>query len=385
MLLKKSVWLGLLLAAGLGAAVPKDLSLVRVITRMAQVFRAPDRAAARKGLAQFRDTFQLLDDEPVNGFWKVQFTDGPGYIVAADLKREAGPGDPSYRQAPGAAPTAAPAAALNPAQQDLLKLVPKPQDGGVQGPRPHEAKKAPAAEAPAAASSTAPARPGPAWAPVEQPTWLVYVPLAWGLGGTSQPALRPSASAPLQRPIEGAFGWGLGLEGRAGEWVDLYSEWTYNTHRTHAADRGLAALPVGLSSSAAVIFPNYGLDYAVRTHTFSFGTRVGRYFAPVRPWLGAGLTADLWQIAYEEEGGGPAHGSVSGQSFGFEASIGLDVYLKLFGSDGAAVLSPFASFFTPLVAPTVVDVGGTGLDGSGGGDTPLRAPVRLGVQLGLAF
>jgi hypothetical protein len=398
------VWgLGLLLWAGtLGAAPPADFRLVRVVTRNAIVFSQADLQSPQKGRVWFRASFQLLDDEPVNGFWKILYTDREAYIKASETRREAGQGDPSYqpeaaaltgtaaaaasptaqsardalsaRIAPLGTPASAPASApLNEAQTRLMSLPPK-------APSPR-ATPMPTPELPAADASGA-AKSGPGWAPEQAPKWLFYVPLMWGLGGSSTPAFRPSSASDSTRPIRDAFAWGLGLEARPKPWLTVYGEWTYNTHHTPSADRGQPALPVGLSDSAAVSFSQGDLDYAMQAHVVSMGLRLGHYWPPVMPWVSVGLSEAVWNASYLQ--GGNIQGQASGAVTALEAGLGMDIYFKLFGA-GVAKLTPTLGFIAPLVSASMPDVGGTGLAWPDASGTPVRAPLRAGIQLGIGF
>lgn len=408
------IWgLGLLLWAGaLGAAPPADFRLVRVITRNAIVFSQADLQSPQKGRVWFRATFQLLDDEPVNGFWKILYTDREAYIKTSESQREAGEGDPSYKpeaaaltgtaetgaaadtaaavnaspsaQGPrdalsariaplGGAPAPAAPASLNEAQERLMKLPPKAA--------PPRAMAMPTPALPPAAAAGAGSG-GPSWAPETAPKWLFYVPLLWGLGGSSTPAFRPSSASDSTRPIRDAFAWGLGLEARPKPWLTVYGEWTYNSHHTPSADRGQPALPVGLSDSAAVSFSQGDLDYVMQAHVVSLGLRLGHYWPPLMPWVSLGLSEHVWNASYLQ--GGSIQGQASGAATALEAGVGMDIYFKLFGV-GVAKLTPTLGFIAPVVSASMQDVGETGLAWPDKDGTPVRAPLRAGIQLGIGF
>jgi hypothetical protein len=390
----------------LGAAPPADFRLVRVITRNAVVFSQADLQSPQKGRVWFRASFQLLDDEPVNGFWKILYTDREAYIKASDTQREAAQGDPSYqpsaadlsgtaesgaaetgtsptaqasrdalnaRIAPlGGSPSSNAPASLSEAQQRLMKLPPKAA--------PPRATPMPIPELPPVAAGAASS--GPSWAPETAPKWLFYVPLMWGLGGSSTPAFRPSSTSDSTRPIRDAFAWGLGLEARPKPWLTVYGEWTYNTHHTPSADRGQPALPVGLSDSAAVSFSQGDLDYAMQAHVVSLGLRLGHYWPPLMPWVSLGLSEQVWNASYLQ--GSSIQGQASGAVTALEAGVGMDIYFKLFGV-GVAKLTPTLGFIAPVVSASMQDVGGTGLAWPDASGTPVRAPLRAGIQLGIGF
>jgi hypothetical protein len=202
------------------------------------------------------------------------------------------------------------------------------------------------------------------------------------LGGATTPAFRPSSSASDSRALDGAFAWGLGLEARLTPWAALYGEWTFNSEHTHAADRGQPAQPVGLSSSAALTFDQSDLEYVMQAHVLAMGARFGYYHAPIMPWISLGLTEEAWDAFYLA--GDSVQGQAQGQAFFVEAGVGLDIYLKLFGA-GVCKLTPTLGFLTPVVNASMPNVGGTGLAWPDSAGTPVRAPLRAGLQLGIGF
>jgi hypothetical protein len=278
----------------------------------------------------------------------------------------------------------APTGRVPKALQDLQRLPPKPK-GDANGPRPHPDPPATGQDPAGSATGDAGgARPAPTWYPEALPAWMFYVPLSWGVGGATEPAFRPTASAPVSRGLEGAFSWGLGVERRALPWLSVYGQWELSQYQVHAADRGLPAFPQGLSSTASLVFPDYGLDYRLQSHAFSLGLRAGAYYAPLRPWAGVAISEHLWSAQYLDADASKERGQASGQALGLDLALGLDIYVKLFGA-GVAKVTPMVNFLTPLASPQIKDVGGSGLDWTDRAGSPVRAPVRFGVQLGLGF
>lgn len=200
-----------------------------------------------------------------------------------------------------------------------------------------------------------------------------------------QPPYKQTASTADQRPVEYSGFAGLGFEYRVARPLRLDFDWRAHSHRTKAADLGLAATKVGVPGTPyTTLFDESDAWYRMNAHQFQLALKLSLPFTVVEPWVSAGYGAWVWSAELSDLHREIIYGEDGGVAWGGTLGAGIDFHGS-FGGGLGWTLTPFVEWGAPNVNPLFKDIASLGVDWRDNFGTPAAVPARAGLQFGVGF
>ncbi len=219
--------------------------------------------------------------------------------------------------------------------------------------------------------------------PGEPSIGMVRLGFGWGAGGPIRPAFHPLDES-ADRNVESADLYGVGVEFRSWlKFMRFFFDWSGHSMATLAAKGNQRAAAEYLGDGTQVVFPS-DLEYRVTNQALRLGLKLGLPMGRFEPWIGGAVGTYFWHADYEDTGHTLTYGEDNGMALGANAMLGVDYFLLL-GTSFDLIVTPFLDWGAPAIYPKIQDLAGFGADWKDEAGTPVMAPWRFGVSMGIGF